>query len=146
MRKGKYGSTPCSGSRRSREEQKASAAVSKRWVRSRQSENLGQQATNYNCYRLRAWEFVVGLGKGVAVCGILSFTFYRSMKIFLWMLPCAIAGPVLERRKRLEKRKKELAGQFKESMMVLASSLSAGYSIENALAASVEELAMLFGS
>lgn len=38
-----------------------------------------------------------------------------------------------------------LAQQFKEAMMVLASSLSAGYSVENALAASQKELAMLYG-
>ena len=45
----------------------------------------------------------------------------------------------------MERRKKELAGQFKESMMILASSLSAGYSVENALAVSREELTMLYG-
>ena len=40
---------------------------------------------------------------------------------------------------------KELAGQFKESMMIVASSLSAGFSIENALASSVRELSVLYG-
>lgn len=79
------------------------------------------------------------------MCGLLAFTFYRSFRMFLWMLPFALAGPALERKRLLEKRKKELAGQFKESMMVVASSLSAGYSIENALASSVNELSVLFG-
>lgn len=65
--------------------------------------------------------------------------------MFLWMLPFALAGPVMERRRLLVRRQKALAGQFKESMMVLASSLSAGFSIENALAVSVEELSMLYG-
>ncbi len=45
----------------------------------------------------------------------------------------------------MEERKKKLAEQFKESMMILASSLSAGFSIENALAASVKELTVLYG-
>ena len=49
-------------------------------------------------------------------------------------------------KRLLEKRKKKLAEQFKESMMILASSLSAGFSIENALAISREELEMLYGS
>lgn len=57
----------------------------------------------------------------------------------------SLAGAVAERKKRIQGRKKALAGQFKESMMILASSLSAGFSIENALAASVEELSMLYG-
>ena len=61
------------------------------------------------------------------------------------MLPFALVGPVLERRRRIEERKKKLAEQFKESMMILASSLSAGFSIENALAASVKELTVLYG-
>lgn len=61
------------------------------------------------------------------------------------MLPLSLAGPVSERRRRLERRQKRLAEEFKESMMILASSLSAGFSIENALAASTEELTMLYG-
>lgn len=65
--------------------------------------------------------------------------------MFLWMSPLSLLGAVAEQRGRMRKRKKELAGQFKESMMILASSLSAGFSIENALAASVEELSMLYG-
>ncbi len=145
MRKERYGSTPCSDLRRSREIQKVSADSLKKPVNSRQSENSGQQAINYDRYRLNMREFIFGLGKGSVVCAVLAFTFYRSLRIFLWMLPLAFIGPVMERKRLLEKRKKELAGQFKESMMVLASSLSAGYSIENALAASVEELSMLYG-
>ena len=87
----------------------------------------------------------MGAAKGAGVCGLLAFTFYRSMKVFLWMSPLSLLGAAAEQRGRLEKRKKELAGQFKESMMILASSLSAGFSIENGLAASVEELSMLYG-
>lgn len=61
------------------------------------------------------------------------------------MMPFAVLGPVLERKRLMKKRKQELAMQFKESMMILASALSAGYSIENAMAASVEELTALYG-
>lgn len=38
-----------------------------------------------------------------------------------------------------------LASQFKEGMAVLASALSAGYSVENALVASEQELILLYG-
>lgn len=85
------------------------------------------------------------MGKGVAVCGLLSYTFYRSLQIFLLMLPLSLAGVWAERRSRMERRKKKLAEEFKESMMILAASLSAGYSMENALRASVEELTTLYG-
>lgn len=79
------------------------------------------------------------------MCGLLAYTFYRSMRFFLWMAPLSLIGPAAEQRLRLERRKQELQTQFKESMMILASSLSAGYSIENALAVSVGELAALYG-
>ena len=108
-------------------------------------ESFAWQVIWYDRYSLSPKEFAIGIGKGVAVCGLLAFTFYRSLRIFLWMLPFSLAGPVLERRRRLEKRKKELAAQFKESMMIVASSLSAGFSIENALASSVRELSVLYG-
>ena len=85
------------------------------------------------------------MGKGIAVCGLLSYTFYRSLRIFLFMLPLSLAGVRAERRRRMEQRKKKLAEEFKESMMILAASLSAGYSMENALRASVEELTTLYG-
>ena len=61
------------------------------------------------------------------------------------MLPGSLAGIFLERRTRLERRRKKLAEEFKESMVILASSLAAGYSMENALKASVEELETLYG-
>lgn len=104
-----------------------------------------QPAIRYDRYRLNIRELALGLGKGIAVCGVLSYTYYRSIYAFLWMLPFAAAGPVAERKRLMKKRKQELALQFKESMMILASSLSAGYSIENAMAASIEELTALYG-
>lgn len=104
-----------------------------------------QPAIHYDRYRLNIRELALGLGKGIAVCGVLSYTYYRSIYAFLWMLPFAAAGPVAERKRLMRKRKQELALQFKESMMILASSLSAGYSIENAMAASIEELTALYG-
>lgn len=94
---------------------------------------------------MKIWEIFLGWGKGAAVCGLLSYTFYRSLRIFLIMLPLSLAGVWAERRSRMERRKKKLAEEFKESMMILAASLSAGYSMENALRASVEELTTLYG-
>lgn len=53
--------------------------------------------------------------------------------------------PVHERTKKKNKRQLTLASQFKEGMAVLASALSAGYSVENALAVSEQELSLLYG-
>lgn len=90
-------------------------------------------------------EILVGVGKGAAVCGLLSYTFYRSMLAFCIMLPAGLLFPIYERRRLRENRQMMLAQQFKESMVILASSLSAGFAMENALAVSKEELTMLYG-
>ena len=76
---------------------------------------------------------------------MLSYTFYRSLGVFCLMLPCSAAGIFLERKMRLEKRRQKLSEEFRESMVILASSLAAGYSMENALKASVDELETLYG-
>lgn len=111
----------------------------------RRSKSSGQQAIRYDRYRLNLMEMVIGLIKGAAVCGLLAYTFYRSMTAFYLMLPLGLLFPVYESRRRKEKRLLLLAQQFKESMVILASSLSAGFSLENALVVSREELIMLYG-
>lgn len=77
---------------------------------------------------------------------MLAYTFYRSWGAFLILLPAAGFYPRFERRKKKARRQQILASQFKEGMVVLASALSAGYSIENALAAGEQELALLYGT
>lgn len=81
----------------------------------------------------------------MAICGLLAYTFYRSMAAFWIMLPAGMLFPLYERRRLKEKRQLVLARQFKESMVILASSLSAGFAMENALTVSREELTMLYG-
>lgn len=80
------------------------------------------------------------------MCGLFAYTFYRSWKVFLAALPAAFFYPLWERRRRKEKRQAMLASQFKDGMMILASGLSAGYSIENALTAGEQELTLLYGA
>ena len=60
-------------------------------------------------------------------------------------MPAAFLYPLYERRKKRKKRQQQLASQFKEGMAVLASALSAGYSVENALVVSEQELVLLYG-
>lgn len=80
------------------------------------------------------------------MCGLFAYTFYRSWEVFLAALPAAFFYPLWERRRRKEKRQAMLASQFKDGMMILASGLSAGYSIENALTAGEQELTLLYGA
>lgn len=79
------------------------------------------------------------------LCAAFSYTFYRSIHVFLGLLPIVIVYPFYERQQKMQQRLTKLSSQFKEGIMVLASSLSAGYSIENALAVSAQELTLLYG-
>lgn len=104
-----------------------------------------QQAIRYDRYRLSPAELLVSMAKGAAVCGLLAYTFYRSMAAFYIMLPFTLLFPVYDSRRLREKRLVLLSQQFKESMVILASALSAGFSLENAMAVSREELTLLYG-
>ncbi len=87
----------------------------------------------------------MALAKGAAGGGLLAYTFYRSMTAFVWMLPAVLAFPVYEGKRLRDRRKCLLEQQFKEGMVILAGNLSSGYAVENALAVSREELALLYG-
>lgn len=79
------------------------------------------------------------------MCAAFSYTFYRSVYVFFGSLPVIILYLFYEQKQKKKQRLAKLSSQFKEGMMVLASSLSAGYSIENALTVSVRELTLLYG-
>ncbi len=111
------------------------------------SANSAAPVIRYDRYRLSVTEFTLGAIKGTGVCALIAYTFYRGLFIFLFMLPFGIAtGAVITRKQLMDKRLDELSTQFKEGIMVLASLLAAGYSIENALSASIRELTTLYGS
>lgn len=65
--------------------------------------------------------------------------------MFLLLLPLGLSYPLLHRKHLREVRSYRLNQQFKEGILILAANLSAGYSIENALVNSSQELDMLYG-
>lgn len=75
----------------------------------------------------------------------MAYAFYRSGRIFLLLSPLGFLYPLYYKGKLCEERKERLKSEFKEGVLILAASLSAGYSIENAFSASVAELNMLYG-
>lgn len=83
---------------------------------------------------------------GVGACGAVSYIFYRSILSFLFLFPLGLLYPLFHKKELCRRRKEQLKSQFKEGVLVLAAFLSAGYSVENALKASVNELILLYGS
>lgn len=82
---------------------------------------------------------------GAGAAGLCAYTFYRSVLAFLFLLPVAFLYPVYKKKDLEKERIRRLTLQFKEGIMVLASFLSAGYSLENSLSLSVKELEGLYG-
>lgn len=83
--------------------------------------------------------------EGLAVCQLAAYIFYRNMASCLLFLPVGMLYPFYKKKELLERRKEELRIQFKEAILILSSSLTAGYAIENAFTASIEELTQLYG-
>lgn len=100
---------------------------------------------DYRSYRLSGREWTRCLLEGTAACGATAYVFYRSIAFFLLFLPAAFAWPLFRREVYRKRRQEELRLQFKEAIRILASSLSAGYAVENAFTAGVRELKELYG-
>lgn len=105
----------------------------------------GSERVTYDIYHLSWKEWAVYEGEGIAVCGAAAYLFYRNMAAFFLFLPVGILYPIYKRRSLRERRKEELRMQFKEAILMLASSLGAGFSVENAFAECCGELEELYG-
>ncbi|MBS6645676.1 MAG: type II secretion system F family protein [Clostridiaceae bacterium] len=108
-------------------------------------ENSQQPVSDYSRYYLTTRQWCVCLLTGTAVYGIVIYTFYRSLFLFFLCLPIAGIYPFIRRRELALLRQQEFAREFKEGILILAASLSAGYSVENAFYASLGELKTLYG-
>ena len=82
---------------------------------------------------------------GLALEGVVVYTFYNSIEIYLWMSPMSLLFPISQKKILREKRKRKLQIEFKEGISLLAASLRAGYAIENAMLTSSKELELIYG-
>ena len=83
--------------------------------------------------------------RGVAGIGVLSFVFYRSMAVFICLVPFGLYYPFIMRRQYQKKRQELLLIQFKDMILALAACLTAGYSIENAFMEALKEVTRVYG-
>ena len=91
-------------------------------------------------------EWVIAIGAGILAAGAVAYTFYRSWTAFALLLIPAGASPWYYREYWRKRRLAELETQFKEMIQILSASLSAGYSVENAIDACGRELEMMYGA
>lgn len=84
--------------------------------------------------------------QGVSGLALTVYVFYRSMPLFLVLLPACLAYPLLLRGTLKKKRLEILRLQFKDAILAVASGLNAGYSVENSFALALKEAERVYGS
>lgn len=99
----------------------------------------------YETYDLTPVQWCLYGLQGLSIAGLFAYIFYRSILSFLLFAPMVFIFPMIKKRELKEGRLQQLNLEFKEGILLLASFLSAGYSVENAFSASVKELGLLFG-
>ncbi len=100
---------------------------------------------DYGVYLLSLKERVVYSSYGLGICALVAYAFYRSWTAFAFLAPLGLLYPFYKKRELKESRSRKLSLEFKDGILILASFLSAGYSIENALSLSARELSLLHG-
>lgn len=93
---------------------------------------------------IRHW--LIGLCQGIFMAAAVAYGFYRSMAVFVILLIPACGYLWIYKRIWREKQLLCLEQQFKEAIRILAGSLNAGYSVENAIIAGCGELAQIYGT
>lgn len=100
---------------------------------------------DYRQYTMHAKEFCFCIVISLIMSSCIAYLFYRSV-YFLCIIIIVFPLVFMKRKKYLkEKRKKQLAVQFKECMQMMVSALNAGYSLENAFAETAKECSLLYG-
>ena len=82
---------------------------------------------------------------GIVIIFAVLYLFYRSMWVFILLLPCMILFRRERRKEREFRRKAALNTQFRDMLESLAASLRVGYSMENALKECANEMLFMHG-
>lgn len=82
------------------------------------------------------------LGKGIIIC----YLFYDSYSVSYLMIPFGILDYIGMKKRKLAQQKRALVLQFKSFMEAIANGMSAGYSLEKAVAEAKRDLALIYTS
>ena len=76
---------------------------------------------------------------------IISILFYGTIYAVVILLPLGVPIYREQKRRIINKKKKELKVQFKDMLMVMSNSLKTGYSVSNALKESYKDMVSMYG-
>lgn len=89
-------------------------------------------------------EPILDAGKGVLMIAAFAWLFYDSLLAVPFLLPVLLVWCRECAASRRQKEEERFLRMFREWILLLSSSLSAGYSVENAMGQSYRELGMMF--
>lgn len=101
-------------------------------------------AIDYNVYEMGVKEKMAYTFIAAVVIFIVGFIFYRNVLLACLLCPVALKYPKIKNKEIIQKRKKALNHQFKDLLYALASSISAGKSVERAFADALNDLLMIY--
>jgi len=100
---------------------------------------------DYNRYRMSLPELIRYTAEGAALGAAIVWLCYHSVYALPVVVPAAVFYLHLMREKLIEDRKKRLKYHFRDFLTSLHTSMSAGYSLENAIRQTVKDLERLYG-
>ncbi len=119
-------------------------AIKKRILEETAPKALQEAATNYNTYNLSFTEWLKYTLLAAAATVAVSVMFFRNAGFTVAMLPLAFLYPGVKKKQLIIRRKKRLTEQFRDLLLSLSSSLSAGKSLESAFFTAAKDLEMLY--
>lgn len=102
------------------------------------------EPVDYRVYILSKNQFAVSAAIGCAAAYCAGYIFYRSAVAASLLAVAGLVGPRLQQAALLRQRRERLQGQFRQLLASMAASLAAGRSVENAIAAGMEDLKLLY--
>lgn len=99
----------------------------------------------YDRYRLSLREFLRYAITGIGGAAMFALLFFRSAAVFFVLAPLGALYPFLIRKNLAKKQLEQLLLQWKEAILSIGVSLSAGYSVENAFVQTWKDLCQRFG-
>lgn len=100
---------------------------------------------DYEVYEFSIKEkMVLGL-QWIGICAVTAYFFYRSVIVFMMLLPMFFLYVKWIKKKAIAKRKWELTLAFREAVVMVAGNLQAGNSVETAFKRVYADLKALYG-
>ncbi len=100
---------------------------------------------DYKVYKFSGKEKILYTTEALLLIAMIAYVFYRSVLAAVLLLPLAVFFFRYKRAELKRKRKYELSMEFREAIMSVNASLTAGYSIENAFIEAGKDMARLYG-